>query len=145
MVEGRDRTDQVRRYMRHPFSVAVHSEPWEATDRDVATLTSAALKKVRVALADEAIQDPGPSSLELAVRGAYALAVSGLNADRETVGNTGISDASTGSRGVAPGRGARALPGGGNSPRRKMSLTIWSPAPPLPQRRQCTRDSDGGS
>jgi hypothetical protein len=86
--EGRERNDQVRRYMRHAFGLAVHGEAWEGTDRDVDTLTNAALKEVRAALGDESIREPGPSSLELAVRGAYALVVSGrLNADRGTANN----------------------------------------------------------
>jgi hypothetical protein len=60
VAEGRDRTDQVRRYMRHAFGVAVHSEPWDATDRDADALTTAALKEARVALSDETVGEPGP-------------------------------------------------------------------------------------
>jgi hypothetical protein len=88
VAEGRDRTDQVRRYMRHAFGALVHSEPWESTDREVSALTNAALKEVREAVGEDTARDPGPASLELAVRGAYALVVSGrLNADRGSLGN----------------------------------------------------------
>ncbi len=88
MAEGRDRTDQVRRYMRHAFGLAVHNKPWESTDRDVAQLTAAALSEVRGAIGDAKTDEPGPASLELAVRGAYALVVSGrLNADRGSANN----------------------------------------------------------
>jgi hypothetical protein len=88
MAEDRERTDQVRRYMRHAFGGAVHEGRWESTDRSVDELTTAAVKEVRRAIGDETIPDPGPSSLELAIRGAYALVVSGrLNADRGTASN----------------------------------------------------------
>jgi hypothetical protein len=88
MAESRDRTDQVRRYLRHAFGGSVHSKPWESTDRDIDQLTSAALTEVRTAIADDSIDGPGPASIELAVRGAYALVASGrLNADRGTANN----------------------------------------------------------
>jgi len=80
--------DQVRRYMRHAFGQAVHNETWESTDRDTDTLTKEALLEVLRAIGDETIAEPGPSSLELAVRAAYPLVVTGgLNADRGTKSN----------------------------------------------------------
>jgi hypothetical protein len=82
------RTDQVRRYMRHAFGKAVHRENWESTDRDVEALAKEALREVARALGDAAVTEPGPASLELAVRAAYPLVVQGrLNADRGTLGN----------------------------------------------------------
>ena len=88
MAENRERTDQVRRYLRHAFGPSVHSKPWDSTDRDIAQLTAAALTEVRTAIGDDTVDEPGPASIELAVRGAYALVVSGrLNADRGTANN----------------------------------------------------------
>jgi hypothetical protein len=71
------RTDQVRRYMRHAFGKAVHREKWDSTDRNVETLTKEALKEVTRAIGDAAVTEPGPASLELAVRAAYPLVVTG--------------------------------------------------------------------
>lgn len=88
VADERDRTDQVRRYMRHAFAGSVHNGSWEATDRTPEQLTTAALKEVRRAIAEGDIQEPGPDTQELAVRGAYALVVSGrLNADRNFEGD----------------------------------------------------------
>ena len=82
------KTDQVRRYMRHAFGKAVHREKWSSTDRDVETLLKEALKEVARAIGDRAVTEPGPASLELAVRAAYPLVVTGrLNADRGTANN----------------------------------------------------------
>jgi hypothetical protein len=82
------KTDQVRRYMRHAFGKAVHREQWQSTDRDVEMLTKEALKEVTRAIRDAAVSEPGPASLELAVRAAYPLVVTGrLNADRGTANN----------------------------------------------------------
>ena len=82
------RSDQVRRYMRHAFAKSVHGEDWESTDRDTERLVKESLNEVRLSIGDEARPDPGPASLELAVRAAYPLVVSGrLNADRGSRGN----------------------------------------------------------
>lgn len=83
------KTDQIRRYMRHAFGKSVHSEMWESTNRDTERLVKEALKEVQVSIIDETNSDPGPASLELAVRAAYPLVVSGrLNADRGSRGNS---------------------------------------------------------
>jgi hypothetical protein len=82
-ADDRARTDQMRRYLRDAFGKAVHSERWENTGRDTASLKADALNELREWIGNQCAGDPGPSSLELAVRGAYALVVSGrLNADR---------------------------------------------------------------
>jgi hypothetical protein len=82
------KTDQARRYMRHAFGKFIHREKWESTDRDVEHLAKEALKEVRRSIGDESGADPGPASLELAVRAAYPLVVSGrLHADRGTRDN----------------------------------------------------------
>ncbi len=82
------KTDQIRRYMRHAFSKAAHREAWESTDRSILELRDLAIAEVRGAIADSSITEPGPASLELAVRAAYPLIVSGrLNADRGTANN----------------------------------------------------------
>jgi hypothetical protein len=82
------KTDQVRRYMRHAFGKAVHREQWESTDRDIETLAKEAMREVVRAIGDLAVTEPGPVSLELAVRAAYPLVVTGrLNADRGTANN----------------------------------------------------------
>jgi hypothetical protein len=82
------KTDQVRRYMRHAFGKAVHREKWDGTNRDVEALCKEALKEVARAIGDSAVTEPGPASLELAVRAAYPLVVTGrLNADRGTANN----------------------------------------------------------
>jgi hypothetical protein len=80
-AENPAKADQVRRCMRHSFGKAVHREPWESTDRSVDVLVNEALKEVRASIADDS--EPGPASLELAVRAAYPLVVSRrLTADR---------------------------------------------------------------
>lgn len=82
------KTDQVRRYMRHAFGQVVYREKWESTNRDTDTLEKEALREVQHSLANETITDPGPSSLELAVRAVYPLITTGaLNADRGTANN----------------------------------------------------------
>jgi hypothetical protein len=83
-----DKTDQIRRYMRHAFGQAIYNEAWEATGRDTDTLAKDAMQEVLRAIGDENVTDPGPSSLEMAVRAAYPLVVSGgINADRGTANN----------------------------------------------------------
>jgi hypothetical protein len=75
--------DQVRRYLRQAFGQAVYAEPWESTGRDTDALAKDALAEVQLALSDETVVEPGPASLELGVRGAYALIASGgLHSDR---------------------------------------------------------------
>lgn len=82
------RTDQIRRYMRHAFGKSVHRETWSATDRDTDRLVKEALAEVKQAIGAGAEGEPGPASLELSVRAAYPLVVSGrLNADRGSANN----------------------------------------------------------
>jgi hypothetical protein len=82
------KVDQMRRYMRVAFGKAVYSRPWESTERDTEVLVKEALREVRRSIGDDTIVEPGPASLELAVRAAYPLLVDGaLNADRGTAGN----------------------------------------------------------
>jgi hypothetical protein len=82
-----DRADQVRRYMRHAFGKAAHREAWQSTNRDADTLVKAAVQEVTQAIAVP-VSEPGPASLELAVRGAYPLVSQGrLNADRGSNNN----------------------------------------------------------
>jgi hypothetical protein len=78
--------DQVRRYLKYGFGKAAHAEPWSGTDRSTDQLVAAATEEVRQAFANPQPGGPtGPSSMELAVRAAYPLIVSGrLNADRGT-------------------------------------------------------------
>jgi hypothetical protein len=88
IAEEPARTDQVRRYMRHAFSKFVHRDKWESTDRDTDHLVKEALREVKAAIGNESATDPGPASLELAVRAAYPLVVTGrLNADRGSFNN----------------------------------------------------------
>ena len=83
------KTDQIRRYMRHAFGKSVHRSAWTPTGRDAATLVQEATAEVRRAIAGGSVDEPGPASLELAVRAAYPLVVSGrLNADRGTANNS---------------------------------------------------------
>jgi hypothetical protein len=78
------KTDQVRRYLKHAFGKAAHNGAWEGTDRAIDLLAADAMQEVRDALATPN-GEAGPASLELAVRAAYPLIVSGrLNADRGT-------------------------------------------------------------
>ena len=84
----RAKADQVRRYLRYSFGTSVHRETWQSTDRDTAQLVTEALEEIRRTIGGETTTDPGPASLELAVRAAYPLVVSGrLNADRGSQGN----------------------------------------------------------
>jgi hypothetical protein len=79
--------DQVRRYLRHAFSQAVYAETWDSTSRDTDSLEREALAEVERAMGDDTIVEAGPASLELSVRGAYALVVTGgLHSDRGTRG-----------------------------------------------------------
>ena len=83
-----DKVDRARRYLRHAFGKAVHRNAWEATGRDHNALVTEAVREVSVAIGSGSTDDPGPASLELAVRAAYSLIVSGqLTADRGTANN----------------------------------------------------------
>lgn len=82
------KTDQNRRYLKHAYSKSAHREAWSGTDRSADQLADEAMKEVLQALAGPTDSDPGPASLELAVRAAYPLIVSGrLNADRGSTGD----------------------------------------------------------
>jgi hypothetical protein len=88
VADDPSKTDQIRRYLKHGFGKSSHREKWAATDRGVEQLKEAAMEEVHQALAGAGGHDPGPASLELAVRAAYPLIVSGrLNADRGTNNN----------------------------------------------------------
>jgi len=79
---------KLRRHMSSAFSKAVYKQPWKTTGRSTDNLLQDALKEVQHALADASISEPGPSTLELAVRSAYPLIVSGALVE-EQGGNTG--------------------------------------------------------
>jgi hypothetical protein len=82
------KVDQIRRYLRHAFSKGVHRAEWEATGRTTDELVKVATDEVREAIGNGATEEPGPASMELAIRASYPLVVSGrLNADRGTSGN----------------------------------------------------------
>ncbi|WOJ88420.1 hypothetical protein RZS28_11315 [Methylocapsa polymorpha] len=82
------KVDQIRRYLRHAFGKSTHRASWEATGRTTDQLVKEALTEVREAIGSGATEEPGPTSLELAVRASYPLVVSGrLNADRGSSGN----------------------------------------------------------
>ncbi|MEE7492282.1 hypothetical protein MOTC310_18095 [Methylobacterium oryzae] len=82
------KVDQARRYLRHAFGKAVHGGEWAVTGRSTDQLVADAMAEVRASIAAGTPDEPGPSSLELAVRAAYPLVVDGrLNADRGTSGN----------------------------------------------------------
>jgi hypothetical protein len=87
-VDDPAKTDQIRRYMRHAFGKAAHRDGWDSTARATEQLLAEALREVREAMGGESESAPGPASLELAVRAAYPLVVSGrLNADRGSNNN----------------------------------------------------------
>jgi len=87
VADDRARVDQIRRYLRHAFSKSVFNEKWDPTGRSTDRLVEAALMEIGTAIASGRTE-PGPSSLELAVRAAFVLVVSGrLSADRGTSGN----------------------------------------------------------
>lgn len=77
IADDPSKTDQIRRYMRHAFGQSVHREKWECTDRDTESIAKEALREVSQSIGAETMADPGPASLELAVRAAYPLIVSG--------------------------------------------------------------------
>ncbi len=79
------RVDQIRRYLRHAFGKSVRGAVWQSTGRTTEQLVKDALAEMRQGIG---AAEPGSSSLELAIRGAYPLVVSGrLNADRGSAGN----------------------------------------------------------
>jgi hypothetical protein len=82
------KVDQARRYLRHAFGKSVHGGNWEATTRTTDQLVNDAMAEVRASIAAGNVDEPGKSSLELAVRAAFPLIIDGrLNADRGTSGN----------------------------------------------------------
>jgi hypothetical protein len=88
VADDRGKVDQIRRYLRHAFSKSAHREMWQATGRSTAQLVHQALTEVHESIGNGDTQEPGPASLELAVRASYPLVVSGrLNADRGSSGN----------------------------------------------------------
>jgi hypothetical protein len=88
VADDRGKVDQIRRYLRHAFGKSVHRAEWNATGKPTEQLVDQAMAEVREAIGSGVIDEPGPASLELAVRSAYPLVVSGrLNADRGTSGN----------------------------------------------------------
>lgn len=88
VAEDPSKVDQIRRYLRHAFGKSVHRANWRNTGRTTDMLMKEALTEVRDALAVPGAEEPGPASLELAVRASYPLVVSGrLNADRGSANN----------------------------------------------------------
>lgn len=88
VAEDPGKVDQIRRYLRHAFGKSIHRANWQSTGRTTDLLLKEALNEVREALATSGSEEPGPASLELAVRASYPLVVSGqLNADRGSAGN----------------------------------------------------------
>src|SRR5262249_46160576 len=88
VAEDRGKVDQIRRYLRHAFSKSAHRDAWQATGRSTEQLVNHALAEVREAIGNGDTGEPGPASLELAIRASYPLVVSGrLNADRGSSGN----------------------------------------------------------
>jgi hypothetical protein len=88
VAEDPSKVDQIRRYLRHAFGKSVQRGIWQSTGRATEQLVKDALSEVRAAIAAQAVDEPGPASLELAVRAAYPLVVSGrLNADRGSANN----------------------------------------------------------
>lgn len=78
------RLDQVRRYLRKSFGKAVHAGDWAHTGRDTDTLVTEALGELRAAIVAGRTDEPGPATLELAVRAAVPLVVDGRLSDRGT-------------------------------------------------------------
>ena len=82
------KVDQIRRYLRHSYGKFIRVQDWEPTARSHAQLLQDAVGEVERWIGTRAAEDPGPSSVELAVRASYPLVVSGrLNADRGTANN----------------------------------------------------------
>jgi len=88
VADDPSKTDQIRRYLKHAYGKAAHREKWSGTDRTTEQLAEEAMKEVHESYASSDMAEPGPASLELGVRAAYPLIVSGrLNADRGTNNN----------------------------------------------------------
>jgi len=88
VADDRGKIDQIRRYLRHAFSKSAHRDTWQATGRSTEQLMHQALAEVRESIGNGDTEEPGPASMELAVRASYPLVVSGrLNADRGSSGN----------------------------------------------------------
>ncbi len=88
VAEDPEKVDQVRRYLRYAFGKSVHRSDWEPTGRTTDQLVKDALIEVEKSIGDQTSDEPGPASLELAVRASYPLVVSGrLNADRGSANN----------------------------------------------------------
>ena len=82
------RLDQARRYLRKGFGKAVHGGDWSPTGRDTEALVADAMGEIRAATAAGRTDEPGPSTLELAVRSAFPLVIDGrLSGDRGTANN----------------------------------------------------------
>ncbi len=82
------KVDQLRRYLRHAFGKSAHRGDWTATGRSTDQLVKESLAEIRAAIGNGSTEEPGPASMELAVRASYPLVVSGrLNADRGTSNN----------------------------------------------------------
>lgn len=87
-TEDTTKTDRIRRYMRSAFGPSVYGEDWKTTGKDVEALLKEAVREIERALGNPAISEPGPASLELAVRATYPLVVTGgLTDDRGTANN----------------------------------------------------------
>jgi hypothetical protein len=88
MSEDPARSDQVRRYMRAAFGKFVHHNRWKPELRSIDELVARSMEEVRHKMASGHERDTGPHSIDLAVRAAYPLIVSGrLNSDRGTANN----------------------------------------------------------
>jgi len=82
-ASDRGKVTDIQRAMRDGFSDTLASQRWDATYRPTQELLAAALKEI------EAGEQAGPSSLELAARGAYPLLTNRqLWGDRGTKGNS---------------------------------------------------------
>ncbi|GAA0648639.1 hypothetical protein GCM10009101_22620 [Brevundimonas lenta] len=69
------KVDQIRRYLRFAFGKPVHKANWAATGRTTEALVNAAVSEVRAAIGSGDTDEPGPATVELAVRAAYPLVV----------------------------------------------------------------------
>jgi hypothetical protein len=88
VADDPSKVDQIRRYLRHAFGKSIHRADWKATGRATDQLVKQAMAEVQQAIATGATAEPGPASLELAVRASYPLIVTlRLNADRGTSNN----------------------------------------------------------
>ena len=82
------RLDQARRYLRKAYGKSVHGGAWDPTGRDHDALVEEAVSEVTAARSAGRVDEPGPSTLELAVRSAFPLVIDGrLSGDRGTAGN----------------------------------------------------------